>query len=133
MITRETIEEVKNRMDIVDVISDFVSLKRSGQNYKALSPFNNEKTPSFFVVPGKGIFKDFSSGKGGDAITFVMEHEGMGYMEAIRYLAKKYGVEIREDVQSEELREKQTEREGLYILMNFAKDFYRENLKSDEG
>src|SRR5258708_5105579 len=69
MITRETIEEVKNRMDIVDVISDFVSLKKSGQNYKALSPFNNEKTPSFFVVPAKGIFKDFSSGKGGDAIS----------------------------------------------------------------
>ncbi|HRI80354.1 MAG TPA: DNA primase, partial [Cyclobacteriaceae bacterium] len=133
MISRETIDEVRNRIDIVDVISDFVSLKRSGQNYKALSPFNNEKTPSFFVVPGKGIFKDFSSGKGGDAITFVMEHEGMSYTEAIRYLAKKYGVEIQEDAQSEALREKQTEREGLYILMNFAKDFYKENLKTDEG
>lgn len=133
MISRETIDEVRNRIDIVDVISDFVSLKRSGQNYKALSPFNNEKTPSFFVVPGRGIFKDFSSGKGGDAITFVMEHEGMSYTEAIRYLAKKYGVEIQEDAQSEALREKQTEREGLYILMNFAKDFYKENLKTDEG
>jgi DNA primase len=86
LISRETIDEVKNRIDIVDVISDFVSLKRSGQNYKALSPFNNEKSASFFVVPGKGIFKDFSSGKGGDAITFVMEHEGMSYTEAIRFL-----------------------------------------------
>ena len=134
MISRETIDEVKNRVDIVDVISDFVSLKRSGQNYKALSPFNNEKTASFFVVPGKGIFKDFSSGKGGDAITFVMEHEGMNYMEAIRFLAKKYGVEITEDAQSDEIREQQSEREGLYILMNFAKDYYKENLfNTDEG
>ncbi len=118
----------------MDVISDFVSLKRSGQNYKALSPFNNEKTPSFFVVPGKGIFKDFSSGKGGDAITFIMEHEGLSYLEAIRYLAKKYGVEITEDASSEEAREQQSERDGLYILMNFAKDYYRKNLlETDEG
>ena len=125
---------MKNRVDIVDVISDFVSLKRSGQNYKALSPFNNEKTASFFVVPGKGIFKDFSSGKGGDAITFVMEHEGMSYMEAIRFLAKKYGVEIKEDALTAEALEQQSEREGLYILMNFAKDYYKENLiNTDEG
>ena len=134
MISRETIDEVKNRLDIVDVISDFISLKRSGQNYKALSPFNNEKTASFFVVPGKGIFKDFSSGKGGDAITFVMDHEGMSYTEAIRFLAKKYGVEIKEDAQSDEFREQQSEREGLYILMNFAKDYYKDNLfKTEEG
>ncbi|MFM8850376.1 MAG: DNA primase [Cytophagales bacterium] len=134
MITRETIDEVKNRVDIVDVISDFVSLKKSGQNYKALSPFANEKTPSFFVVPSKGIFKDFSSGKGGDAFTFVMEHEKLSYAEAIRYLAKKYGVEIKEDKQSDESREQQTEREGLYILMNFAKEFYKKALlESEEG
>lgn len=134
MISRETIDEVKNRIDIVDVISDFITLKRSGQNYKALSPFNNEKTASFFVVPGKGIFKDFSSGKGGDAITFVMEHEGMSYLEAIRFLAKKYGVEIKEDASSAEAREQQSEREGLYILMNFAKDYYHHNLfHTDEG
>ncbi len=134
MINRETIDEVKSRVDIVDVISDFVSLKRSGQNYKALSPFSNEKSASFFVVPAKGIFKDFSSGKGGDAITFVMEHEGMSYLEAIRFLAKKYGVEIQETAQSDELREQQSEREGLYILMNFAKDYYHQNLfESEEG
>ncbi len=134
MISRETIDEVKSRLDIVDVISDFISLKRSGQNYKALSPFSNEKTASFFVVPAKGIFKDFSSGKGGDAITFVMEHEGMSYLEAIRFLGKKYGVEIKEDVQSDELRDQQSEREGLYILMNFAKDYYKQKLfESEEG
>src|SRR6187551_3948862 len=101
MISRETIDEIRSRLDIVDVVGDFVTLKRSGQNYKALSPFSNEKTASFYVVPSKGIFKDFSSGKGGDAITFVMEHEGMSYLEAIKYLAKKYGVEIQENQLSE--------------------------------
>lgn len=134
MISRDTIEEIRNRLDIVDVISDFVSLKKSGQNYKALSPFSNEKTPSFFVVPAKGIFKDFSSGKGGDAITFVMEHEKLSYAEALRYLAKKYGIEIKEDRQSAESEAIQSEREGLYILMNFAKDYYRKQLTgSEEG
>jgi len=134
LINRDTIEEVKNRIDIVDVISDFISLKKSGQNYKALSPFSSEKTPSFYVVPNKGIFKDFSSGKGGDAFTFVMEHEKMTYVEAIRYLAKKYGVEIKEEKPSDEQQAQQSEREGLYILMNFAKDFYKDKLiNSDEG
>jgi DNA primase len=132
VISRDTIDEVKNRMDIIDVISDFVTLKKSGTNYKALSPFTSEKTPSFFVVPAKGIFKDFSSGKGGDAVTFVMEHEGMSYIEAIRYLAKKYGVEIKEDKVSEEFQAAQSEREGLYILMNFAKDFYKQILTHRE-
>jgi DNA primase len=132
LITRDTIEEVKNRVDIVDVISDFITLKKSGQNYKALSPFANEKTPSFFVVPSKGIFKDFSSGKGGDAFSFVMEHEKLSYPEAIRYLAKKYGVEIKEDRLSEEGQAEQSEREGLYILMNFAKDYYKNILSTHE-
>ncbi|MFZ6013612.1 MAG: DNA primase [Bacteroidota bacterium] len=134
MITRETIDEVKNRLDIVDVIGDFISLKKAGQNYKALSPFSNEKTPSFFVVPGKGIFKDFSSGKGGDAITFVMEHEGMSYVEAIRYLAKKYGVEIKEEAGAAIDLTSQSERESLYIVMNFAKDYYKDLLtRNEEG
>lgn len=134
MINRDTIEEVKNRIDIVGVISDFITLKKSGQNYKALSPFANEKTPSFYVVPNKGIFKDFSSGKGGDAFTFVMEHEKMTYVEAIRYLAKKYGVEIQEEKPSDEFQAQQSEREGLYILMNFAKDYYKDKLiNSEEG
>jgi DNA primase len=134
MISRETIDEVKSRIDIVDVVGDFVSLKRSGQNYKALSPFSNEKTASFYVVPSKGIFKDFSSGKGGDAITFVIEHEGMSYVEAIRYLAKKYGVDIKEDQRSAEDQIFQDGRESLYALMNYAKDYYRESLlESEEG
>jgi DNA primase len=130
VITRETIDEIKNRIDIVDVIGDFVSLKRSGQNYKALSPFANEKTASFFVVPSKGIFKDFSSGKGGDAITFVMEHEKMSYAEALKYLAKKYGVDIKEQqVQDNDV---QNERDSLYIVMNFAKDYYKDLLHNNE-
>jgi DNA primase len=134
LITRETIDEIKNRVDIIDVISDFITLKRSGQNYRALSPFTNEKTPSFYVVPAKGIFKDFSSGKGGDAITFVMEHEGMAYLEAIRYLAKKYGVEVKEDAGVHRDEGQQTEREALYIVMNFAKEIYRDLLfQHEEG
>lgn len=116
------------------MVSDFVSLKRAGQNYKALSPFSNEKTPSFFVVPAKGIFKDFSSGKGGDAITFVMEHEGLGYLEAIKYLAKKYGVEIVEEQKTAEQQLAQSSREALYIILNFAKDVYVRNLwENEEG
>jgi DNA primase len=134
MIARETIDEIKARVDIFDVVSDFVSLKRSGQNYKALSPFTNEKTASFYVVPSKGIFKDFSSGKGGDAITFVMEHEGMSYVESLRYLAKKYGVEIKEEAVSAQDAAQQSDRDGLYIIMNFAKDYFSDLLfRNEEG
>lgn len=132
MISRDTIDDIKNRIDIVDVVGDFVTLKRSGQNFKALSPFANEKTASFYVVPSKGIFKDFSSGKGGDAITFVMEHEGMSYVEALRFLAQKYGVEIKEDVRV--TTPEHTERDSLYILMNYAKEYYKQLLfHSEEG
>lgn len=134
MIARETIDEIKSRVDILDVISDFVSLKRSGQNYKALSPFTNEKTASFYVVPSKGIFKDFSSGKGGDAITFVMEHEGMSYAEALRYLAKKYGVELKEEAGGAQDGLQASDRDALYIIMSFARDHYRSLLMNhDEG
>ena len=90
MIPKETIENIKSQMDIVEVLDDFIPLKKAGQNYKAPSPFTNEKTPSFFVSPSKQIFKCFSSGKGGDAITFVMEHEGFSYTEALKYIAAKY-------------------------------------------
>lgn len=134
MIDQVTINEIKSRMDIVEVVGDFVSLKKSGQNYKALSPFNNEKTPSFYVVPSKGIFKDFSSGKGGDAISFIMEVDGSSYLEALKYLAKKYGVEIREQERSDEYMEAQSERESLFIVLNFAKDYYQKLLwEHEEG
>lgn len=133
MITRETIEEVRSRMDIVDVVGDFVNLKRSGANFRALSPFSSEKTPSFFVVPAKGIFKDFSSGKGGDAITFIMEHEGLNYPEAIRFLAKKYGVQIKEELNKQE-GETPSDREALSIVMEFAKNYFAKQLhETDSG
>ncbi|GAB4231078.1 MAG: DNA primase [Ekhidna sp.] len=134
MIHPSTIEEIKNRMDIVEVVSDFVTLKRSGSSYKALSPFTNEKTPSFYVVPSKGIFKDFSSGKGGDAITFVMEVDGLSYVEALKYLAGKYGIEIKEEQQSDEALKAQNKRESLYIVLNYANDYFQKVLhESDEG
>lgn len=121
-------------MDIVDVVGDFITLKKSGSSLKALSPFSAEKTPSFYVVPSKGIFKDFSSGKGGDAITFVMEIDGLSYVEALKYLAKKYGIEIQEEERTDEQQEAQNKRESLYIILSFAKDYFVEKLtSSDEG
>lgn len=134
MIHPSTIEEIKNRIDIVEVVGDFVTLKRSGSSFKAMSPFTNEKTPSFYVVPSKGIFKDFSSGKGGDAITFVMEVDGLSYVEALRYLAGKYGIEIKEEAQSDEALQAQNQRESLYIVLNYASKYFQEVLhESEEG
>ncbi len=132
MISPATIEEVKAKADIVEVVGDFVTLKRSGSSYKALSPFTNEKTPSFYVVPSKGIFKDFSSGKGGDAITFIREIDGLSYIEAIRFLAQKYGIEIIEEEQSDEVIEAQNKRESLYIVLGFARDFFVDHLWNHE-
>ena len=132
MISPITIEEVKNKADIVEVVGDFVTLKRSGSSYKALSPFTNEKTPSFYVVPSKGIFKDFSSGKGGDAITFIREIDGLSYIEAIKFLAQKYGIEIIEEEQSDEALEAQNKRESLFIVLGFARDFFTETLWNHE-
>lgn len=132
MIPPSVIEEIKNRIDIIEVVSDFVELKRSGSSYKALSPFTSEKTPSFYVVPSKGIFKDFSSGKGGDAITFVMEVDGLSYVEALKYLAGKYGIEVQEEEQSDAAIEAQNKRESLYIVTNFAKEQFRQLLHEHE-
>ena len=130
MIEESVIREVKERLDIVEVIGDFVSLKRSGSSYKALSPFTNEKTPSFFVSPSKQIFKCFSTGKGGDAIEFLKEVEGMTYIDAIKYLGEKYGVEINESTSGYE---QNNDKESLLILLNKSKNFFIENLKTDEG
>lgn len=134
MVDSKIIEEVKNRVDIVEVIGDFVQLKKAGTNYKALSPFTDEKTPSFFVSPSKEIFKCFSTGKGGDAIAFVMEHDGLSYIEAIKYLAEKYGIEIAEEEQTEEAVLAQNERESIFIALNFACEYFHATLKEhDEG
>lgn len=133
-ISDSTIQEIKNRIDVVEVISDFVSLKKVGSNYRGLSPFTNEKTPSFYVSPSKEIFKCFSSGKGGDAISFVMEVEGINYIEALKYLAGKYGIEVQEEEQTDEQIQAQNERDSLFIILNFANEFFKEQLfKSDEG
>ncbi len=133
-IDNKIIDDIKSRVDVVDVISDFVSLKKSGQSYKALSPFTNEKTPSFYVSPAKGIYKCFSSGKGGDAINFIMEYEGLNYIEAIKYLGKKYGIEVEEEELSEDQIQAQNERDALFIVLAFANDFYQDVLwEKEEG
>ena len=124
MIDRETIDRIFDTADIVEVISDFVTLKKSGQNYKGLSPFTNEKTPSFFVSPAKGIYKDFSSGKGGNAVGFLMEHERLTYPEALRYLAKKYNIEIVEKEPTAEEIQQKNERESLLILAGYAQKYF---------
>lgn len=134
LIHPATIEEIKNRMDIVDVVGEYITLKRSGSSFKALSPFSAEKTPSFYVVPSKGIFKDFSSGKGGDAITFLMEIDGLSYVDALKFLAQKYGVEIVEEQQSDEAIQAQNKRESLYIVTKFANEYFQQTLhETDEG
>lgn len=133
-ISQSTIEEIKSRVDIVDVIGDFVTLKRTGQHFKARSPFSDEKTPSFIVFPRNQNFKDFSSGKQGDAISFIMEYDGLSYLDAIKYLAQKYGVEIQEEEQTPEEVQKQNDRESLFIILNYAKDYFKKNLwETDEG
>ncbi len=133
-ISKTTIDELKSRIDILDVIGDFVTLKRTGQHYKGKSPFSDEKTPSFIVFPRNQNFKDFSSGKQGDAISFIMEYDGLSYVEALKYLAKKYGVEIEEEEPSPEAAQKQSERESLFIILNYAKDYFKNTLfESEEG
>ena len=134
MIAQTTIDKVYDAVRIEEVIGDFVQLKKSGANYKGLSPFTDEKSPSFMVSPAKQIWKDFSSGKGGDAVKFVIEHEGFNYPEAIRYLGNKYGIEIEETVQSDEQKEKASERESMYIVSEFAQKNFQKNLfEVEEG
>ena len=120
MIDQQTINQIFATADIVEVISDFVTLKRSGSNYKGLSPFTNEKTPSFMVSPAKGIFKDFSSGKGGNVVGFLMEHEKLTYPEALRYLAQRYNIPVEEkELTAEEIQQK-NERESLMAVSEFV-------------
>ena len=120
-------------MRVEEVIGDFVQLKRAGSNYKGLSPFSNERTPSFMVSPVKQIWKDFSSGKGGNAIAFLMEHEHFTYPEAIRYLAKKYHIDIEETQQSSEEKAQADERESLYIVSEYAQQYFQDTLFNTEA
>ncbi len=134
MISRTTIDTVFETARLEEVIGDFVQLKKSGSNFKGLSPFTDERTPSFMVSPVKQIWKDFSSGKGGNVISFLMEHEHFTYPEAIKYLAKKYGIEIEETQQTNEQKEQADERESLYLVSEFAKKYFHNTLlKVEEG
>ncbi|MFT5772619.1 MAG: DNA primase [Algoriphagus sp.] len=133
-ISKLTADKVKERMDIEEVIGDYVSLKRKGQNFWANCPFHGEKTPSFSLSPAKQIYKCFGCGKAGDPIQFVMDIEGIGFQEAIRHIANKYGIEIEEDQdRTPEQDQAQSERESIYIALGFAKDFFVKNLQSEEG
>ena len=129
-----TIERIRQTADVADVIGDYVSLKKKGANLWACCPFHGEKSPSFSVSPAKGIYKCFGCGKAGDSIRFIMDIEGLGYGEALRHLAKKYGIEIQETVMTDEQLLAQNERESLLIVLNYAKNYYQNNLfKHDEG
>ena len=134
MITRETIDKVFETARVEEVIGDFVQLKRAGSNYKGLSPFSEERSPSFMVSPVKQIWKDFSSGKGGSVVTFLMEHEHFTYPEAIRFLANKYNIEIEETETSQEDKIEANEKESMYLVSEFAKSYFHDILlNSEEG
>ncbi|HLT49192.1 MAG TPA: DNA primase [Aequorivita sp.] len=134
MISKTTIDNVFETARVEEVIGDFVQLKKSGSNYKGLSPFTDERSPSFMVSPVKQIWKDFSSGKGGNVVAFLMEHEHFTYPEAIKFLAKKYGIEVEETEQTAEDKEQANERESLYLVSEFAKDYFHNTLlKTEEG
>ena len=122
-IPQDIIERVRDSADIVDVVSKYVDLKQRGPNYFGLCPFHNEKTPSFSVSPSKQIWKDFSSGKGGNVIAFLMEHEQFNYPESIRYLANKYNIEIIETTNKSENVEERNARESLFIINSFAQEY----------
>lgn len=128
MIDRATVERIKDAADIVDVVSEFVTLRKSGANYKGLCPFHNEKTPSFIVSPARGTCHCFGCGKGGNAIGFIMEHEQMNYPEALRWLARKYHIEIREREMTDEERREQSERESMFIVNEWAAGYFSDLL-----
>ena len=133
LISRSTIDQVYETARVEEVIGDFVQLKKSGSNFKGLSPFTDERTPSFMVSPVKQIWKDFSSGKGGNVVAFLMEHEHFTYPEAIRYLAKKYQIEIEETQQTDEQKEKANERESMYLVSEYAQEYFSRSLWETEA
>ena len=134
MISQSTIYKVFEAARVEEVIGDFVQLKKSGSNFKGLSPFSDEKSPSFMVSPVKQIWKDFSSGKGGNAVTFLMEHEHFTYPEAIKYLAKKYNIEVEETVQTDAQKQEQDVRESMYLVNEFANNYFKEIMhETDQG
>jgi len=134
MITPATIEQIKSRLDIIDVVGEFVKLKKRGSNYLGNCPFHNEKTPSFTVSPAKELYKCFGCGKSGNTITFVMEHEKLSYVEALRWLANRYSIEIEETQVSEEQKQQFQIADSLYVINSFAAKFFSEKLfQTEEG
>jgi DNA primase len=134
VISQSTIQQILGRLDIIDVIGGFVKLKKRGTNYIGLCPFHNEKTPSFTVSPSKEIYKCFGCGRSGNTISFVMEHEKYSYVDTLKWLANKYGIEIEETFQTDEQKQSQLAADGLYIINNFAQQFFSKQLfETEEG
>src|SRR5215468_10536226 len=128
MISGNTIQQILNRLDIVEIIAGFVKLKKRGANYLGLCPFHNEKTPSFTVSPSKEIYKCFGCGRSGNSISFLMEHEKYSYVEALKWLANKYGIEIEEIFTTDEQRQQMQAADSLYIINSFAQQFFTRHL-----
>src|SRR5688572_19760481 len=134
MISQNSIQQILGRLDIIDVVGSFVRLKKRGTNYLGLCPFHNEKTPSFTVSPTKEIYKCFGCGRSGNTISFVMEHEKYSYVEALKWLANRYGIEIEETYVSDEQRQVQQSADSLFIINAFAREFFTKMLfDTDEG
>ena len=131
MIDHATVERIKDAANIVEVVSEFVTLRRSGANYKGLCPFHDEKTPSFYVSPARGMCHCFSCGKGGNPIGFLMEHEQMTYPEALRWLANKYHIEIRERELTDYEKREQSERESMFIVNEWAMKYFQDKMQND--
>src|ERR1051325_1524084 len=132
MISQQTIQQILSRIDIIEIVGSFVRLKKRGSNYLGLCPFHNEKTPSFTVSPVKEIYKCFGCGKSGNTISFLMEHEKYSYVEALRWLAAKYNVEIDETETSPEIKQRQQVSDSLYIINAFAQKFFSDTLFNTE-
>lgn len=128
MIDKATVERIKEAANIVDVVSEFVTLRKSGANFKGLCPFHDEKTPSFMVSPARGMCHCFGCGKGGNPISFIMEHEQMTYPEALRWLANKYHIEIKERELTEDEKREQGERESMFIVNDWAVKYFEDTL-----
>jgi len=132
MIDNVTVDRIFAAANIVEVVGDFVTLKKKGVNYQACCPFHSEKTQSFVVSPTKGLFKCFGCGKGGNAVTFVMEHEGISYPDALKYVARKYGIEVQERELTPEDQKKNDDRESMMVVSAYAADYFKEALHNTE-
>ena len=131
MIDPQTIERIKDSADILDVVSEFISLKRVGSNYRGLCPFHDDHSPSFYVSPARGTCKCFVCGEGGDTVSFIMKHEQLSYPDALRWLAKRYNIEIREEQLTEEQRKAETDREGMFLINEWAMKYFKDILHND--